>query len=89
MKPMVCALLLLVSTVIRSRVSLQIEVVALRHQLAIYQRTTNPPQIGSGDRILWSWLSRCWSGWQDALVLVQTGTVIAWQRKCFSIIGLN
>jgi len=38
------------------------------------------PQIGSGDRILWPWLSRHWSGWQDALVFVQTGTVIAWQH---------
>ena len=83
MKPIVCALLLLVSTVIRSRVSLQLEIVALRHQLAVYQRTTKRPQISSGDRTLWSWFSRCWSGWRDALVIVQTGTVIGWQRKRF------
>jgi len=83
MKPIVCALLLLVSTVIRSRLSLQLEIVALRHQLAVYQRTAKRPQIGSGDRILWSWLSRRWSGWREALVFVQTGTVIAWQRKRF------
>jgi hypothetical protein len=57
MKPIVCSLLLLVSTVIRSRVSLQLEIVALGHQLAVYQRTTKRPQISSGDRILWSWLS--------------------------------
>ena len=54
MKPIVCSLKLLVSTVIRSRVSLQLEIVALRHQLAVYQRTTKRPQISSGDRILWS-----------------------------------
>ena len=83
MKPIVCALLLLVSTVIRSRFSLQLEIVALRHQLAVYQRTNKRPQISSGDRILWSWLACCWSGWRDALVFVQTGTVIAWQRKRF------
>ena len=83
MKSIVCALLLLVSTVIRSRVSLQLEIVALRHQLAVYQRTTKRPQISTGDRILWSWLSRRWSGWRDALVFVQAGTVIAWQRKRF------
>ncbi len=83
MKPIVCALLLLVSTVIRSRLSLQLEIVALRHQLAVYQRTTKRLQIGPGDRILWSWLSRRWSGWRGALVFVQTGTVIAWQRKRF------
>jgi hypothetical protein len=33
MKPIICAQLLLVSTVIRSRVSLQLEIVALRHHL--------------------------------------------------------
>ncbi|MGB5340080.1 MAG: hypothetical protein WBO06_13415, partial [Gammaproteobacteria bacterium] len=42
MKPIVCALLLLVSSVIRSRLSLQLEIVALRHQLAVYQRTKAP-----------------------------------------------
>ena len=52
MKPIVCALLLLVSTVIRSRLSLQLEIVALRHQLTVYQRTTKRPQISSGDRFL-------------------------------------
>ena len=78
MKPIVCALLLHVSTVIRSRLSLQLDIVALRHQLAVYQRTTKRPQISSGDRILWSWLLRCWSGWRDALLFVQTGTVIAY-----------
>jgi hypothetical protein len=78
MKPIVCALLLLVSTVIRSRVSLLLEIVALRHQLTVYQRTTKRPQISSGDRILWSWFSRRRPGWRDALFFVQTGTVIAW-----------
>jgi hypothetical protein len=55
MKPFICALLLLVSTVVRLRVSLQLEIVALRHQLAVYQRTTKRPPISSGDRILWSY----------------------------------
>ena len=83
MKPTVYALLQLMTTVIRSRLSLQLEIVALRHQLAVYQRTAKRPQIRSGDRLLWSWLSRRWPGWRDALVFVQTGTVIAWQRKRF------
>jgi hypothetical protein len=68
MKSIVCALLLLVSTVVRSRLSLQLEIVALRHQLAVYQRTTKRPQISSGDRILWSWLASRRSEWRVALV---------------------
>jgi putative transposase len=83
MKPIVCALLRLVSTVVRSRLSLQLEIVALRHQLAVYQRTTKRLQISSGDRTLWSWLASRWSGWGDALFFVQTGTVIAWHRERF------
>jgi len=81
MEPIVCALLLLVSTVIRSRVSLQLEIVALRHQLAVYQRTTKRPQINSGDRILWSWLARHWSRVARCAGFCPDGVVIAWQTR--------
>ncbi len=63
MKPIVCALLLLVSTVIRSRVSLQLEIVALRHQLAVPSARRLAPETvfsgrgfraaGRGDGVLW------------------------------------
>ena len=52
MKLLFCALFAFVSIMFRSRLSLQFEIVALRHQLAVYQRTTKRPRIGSGDRIL-------------------------------------
>jgi hypothetical protein len=49
MKPVVCALLLLVSTVIRSRFSVQLEIVALRHQLAVPNaRRLAPETVFSG-----------------------------------------
>jgi transposase InsO family protein len=83
MKPIVCALLAFLSTLFRSRRSLQLEIVALRHQLAVYQRTAQRPRICPGDRVLWSWIARRWSGWRDVLVIVEPGTVIAWQRKRF------
>ena len=82
-KPIIGALLAFVSTLFRSRLALQLEIVALRHQLTVYQRTTKRPRINPGDRIFWSWLSRRWSGWRGALVFVQTRTVLAWQRKRF------
>ena len=62
---------------------MRIENVALRHQLAIYQRTVKRPRIRPEDRIFWSWLSRHWVNWQEVLVVVQPATVIAWQRKRF------
>ena len=83
MRTLICALVAFVSTLFRSRLALQLENVALRHQLTVYQRTTKRPRISTGDRILWSWLSRGWSGWRNALVIVQPRTVIAWQRKRF------
>ena len=83
MRTLICALGAFVSTLFRSRLGLQLENLALRHQLTVYQRTTKRPQIRTGDRILWPWLSRSWLGWRDALVIVQPRTVIAWQRKRF------
>ncbi len=73
----------LLPTALRSRTSLQLEIIALRHQLAVYQRRSPRPRIRSADRVLWSWLSRIWSGWSDSLVIVQPRTVIAWQRRRF------
>ena len=83
MRPPICALFAFVSTLFRSRFTLQLENVAVRHQLAVYQRTTWRPRIGPGDRIFWIWLPRVWSGWRAQLVFVQTRTVLAWQRKRF------
>ena len=67
----------------RSRLSLQLEIAALRHQLALYQRAQRRPAMASGDRLLWSVLARLWRGWRGALFIVQPRTVILWQRKRF------
>ena len=83
MKTIVTALFVFLTTLFRSRATLQLEIVALRHQLTIYHRTTRRPRIQPADRLFWSWLSRCWSGWRSSLVFVQPRTVIAWQRKRF------
>ena len=39
MNPIVCAFIAFVTTLLRSRLSLQIEIAALRHQLAVYERS--------------------------------------------------
>jgi putative transposase len=67
----------------RSRASLCLEHLALRHQLAVYQQTIARPRLRSTDRVLWTWLSRLWPGWREALAFVQPHTVIAWQRQRF------
>src|SRR5919197_5514005 len=77
------ALLRFLMTLLRSRLALQLEIVALRHQIAVYQRSVSRPRLRASDRLFWVWLSRLWSGWQHALAFVQPRTVIAWQRQRF------
>jgi putative transposase len=83
MPVVVYAFLSTLGALFRSQLSLRVENVALRHQLAIYQRTVKRPSIRPEDRILWSWLSCRWARWREVLVFVQPETVIAWQRKRF------
>jgi hypothetical protein len=83
MQAVVMAVVTSMASVVRSRMALQIEILALRHQLAVYHRAGRRPHRRPADRILWAWLSRAWSGWREALVIVQPRTVISWQRKRF------
>src|SRR5918992_2902143 len=83
MLPVISALLAFVAGLFRSRASLCLEHLALRHQLAVYQQTVYRPHLRSTDRVFWGWLSRLWRGWPNALVFVQSRTVIAWQQQHF------
>ena len=83
MQAVVIAALTSLSALFRSRMALQIEILALRHQLAVYQQAGRRPQLRPADRILWAWLSQTWSAWREALAIVQPRTVIAWQRTRF------
>ena len=65
MLPLISALLAFVADLFRSRASLCLENVALRHQLAIYKQTIGRPRLHTTDRLFWAWLSRLWSAWQD------------------------
>jgi hypothetical protein len=79
MLPVVSALLAYLAAWLRSRHSMQREILALRHQLAVYQRSVPRPRIQQTDRLLWAWLARLWSRWQAVLAFVQPHTVITWQ----------
>ena len=83
MQAVFSALLAGFATIFRSHLELQLEIMALRHQLTVYQRTVKGPRLRPADRVFWSWLSRCWSGWRQALIFVRPATVIAWQRRRF------
>ena len=72
-------------TGLRGRVAMQAEIIALRHQLIVFQRTQKPKRImlKGIDRCLWVWLSRLWSGWQSSLIMVKPETVIRWHHQGF------
>src|SRR6267378_1907223 len=69
----------------RTQAAMQVEIVALRHQLTVLQRTQKPKRLilGPADRWLWVCLSRLWSGWRSALIIVKPETVLSWHRKRF------
>ena len=61
MMPISRALLAFVASLFRSRLSLQLEIVALRHQLGAYHRSIRRPQVHLADRLFWAWLSCGWA----------------------------
>ena len=71
----------------RARAALQAEILALRHQLLVLQRSSRGHRLRLrwADRVLWVWLSRLWNDWRSALLLVKPETVIAWHRKGFRL----
>jgi Integrase core domain len=74
----------LVSFRFRSRVSLELEVLALRHQLAVLHRQRpGRAWLGRADRLLWSWLYRVWPSCLKVLVLVKPASVLQWHRRGF------
>ncbi|MCP3866882.1 MAG: transposase family protein [Gammaproteobacteria bacterium] len=75
--------LTLVTTSVRSRLSLQAENAALRNQLSLYQKSRKRPRIRPTDRLLWCLLAKFWTGWRAALYFVQPRTVTTWQKKRF------
>jgi putative transposase len=86
MMSVLLSLLLTLRGSARSRAALQLEVLALRHQLQVLQRTRpRRVRLAKADRWLWVWLSRIWTGWRTALVIVRPETVIAWHRRGFRL----
>ena len=85
MSSLFVAFFALIASTFRTRTALQAEILALRHQLAVFQK--NAPRrlrLHRCDRLLWVVLYRCWSGWRRCLEIVQPDTVIRWHRKAFA-----
>jgi hypothetical protein len=62
MPPVFSILLTSVLDWFRSRLAMQMELIALRHQVAVYKQSIARPTLRPTDRLLWVWLSRLWPG---------------------------
>ena len=67
----------------RTRSALQIEILALLHQLGVLQRSVKRPKLTTVDRLFWAGLAEVWAGWRSALCIVKPETVIGWHRNAF------
>jgi putative transposase len=84
MSSLFVALFVLLASGFRTRAALYAEILALRHQLAVFQK--NSPlrlRLHCCDRLLWVVLYRFWSHWRGCLQMVQPATVLRWHRQAF------
>jgi len=57
----------------------------LRQQLNIYKRKDKRPKLKNIDRIILVWISKIFSKWKSALVVVKVSTLISWHKKGFKL----
>ena len=86
MASVVLSLLYSLRFIVRSRAALHLEIIALRHQLAVVNRSRHPRlRFTAADRILWAWLSRAWSDWRATVHIVKPETDVSWHRRGFRL----
>ena len=66
-----------------------LENLALREQLAIFQRSVRHPKVRLMDRVFWVCLRKAWKDWKSVLVIVRPETVLDWQRRRFRRTGAD
>jgi hypothetical protein len=70
----------------RSRAVLELENLALRHQLHVLRRQRpGRPRLFAIDRLLWVLLYRLWPCCREVMVLVKPATVIQWHHQGFRL----
>ena len=80
----VCSVLYkLVRALLKPRLSLVTENLALRQQLVILRRNNRRPGLRKWDRLFWVVLSDLWQEWRSILIIVKPETVIKWHRQAF------
>src|SRR5215469_15417085 len=79
-------LLAVLPSILRSRAVVELENLALRHQIGVLQSSAAKRlKLTSGERLLWICLSSLWHDWRSALAIVKPETVLAWHRAGFRL----
>jgi putative transposase len=76
---------LLLFQALRPRAAVLVENLALRQQLAVFERSKRRPKLKRRDRLFWVILARLWPGWRLVLVIVAPDTVCRWHRAGFRL----
>ncbi len=85
MQTIVMNLVAFVREIVLSRATLQLEIIALRQQVAVLKRERPQPRLRPLDRVFWVLLSSLWPRWKDALAIVKPETVVGWHRQGFRL----
>src|SRR5262245_15719269 len=86
MRSVLVSLILTVRVSLRTRAALQLEILALRHQLQVLERSRpRRVRLTRSDRLLWVGISHLWRAWRSAVVIVKPDTVVAWHRRGFGL----
>jgi hypothetical protein len=64
-RPLFSVLFASLSASFRSRAALQLEILALRHQVVVLQRSVKRPKLTPPDRFLWAGLCAVWKDWRS------------------------
>jgi len=82
MKTIVVPILATLMDLLRSRASLQLELLALRQQLSLVaDRDRKRLRLRKSERIFWVWFYRLWPGCLQTLRLFKPDTLVRWHRK--------
>jgi putative transposase len=79
------ALIAISARLFRSRRDLLLENLALRQQLRVLVRKPPRRRLSLSGKLFWVALSRFWSEWKRALLIVQPETVVRWHRAGFKL----
>jgi len=75
----------IISSIFKSRASLQLENMMLRKQIDILMRRQKRPLVHNRDRLFFVLLSELYTEWRKAFFIFQPDTLIRWHKHGFKL----